>query len=74
MSDASLILTGKRKRAAVSYVEPDEIAEAHTDEEQVESASETDLDDSDDDQTFSTRRKVFNPPLYSHPVSFLTLS
>lgn len=58
MADASLILTGKRKRKAVFYVEADDIAETESDEEQAEPADETDPDVNDDDQTFGARGKV----------------
>ena len=67
MSNKSLILTGKRKRAAVSYAEPDDDLELQGDEDQnhllapadlTESDADDDDDDDDDDETFGARRKV----------------
>jgi hypothetical protein len=58
MSDKSLILTGKRKRAAVSYTEPDDDFEPQSDDEQVELVVQGDPSDNEDDQTYGSRRKV----------------
>ena len=58
MSDNPPILTGKRKRAAVSYAEPDDAAELQSDEEQLELVTQPTSIDSDDDETFGARRKV----------------
>jgi len=64
MSNKSLILTGKRKRAAVSYAEPDDDLELQSDEDQNHLLAPADLtesdadDDDDDDETFGARRKV----------------
>lgn len=60
MSNKSLILTSKRKRAAVSYAEPDDDLELQSDEEQNHPLALIDLteSDADDDETFGARRKV----------------
>jgi len=58
MSDKSLILTGKRKRAAVSYAEPDDDFESQSDDEQVELLVPDDVSDSDDGDTFGVQPKV----------------
>jgi hypothetical protein len=73
MSDNSLVLTGKRKRATVSYVEPDDVVELRNDEdeEQDELLAPLVLSDSDDDGTFG---KVCGPPRSSPCASFLTMS
>jgi hypothetical protein len=63
MADSLLVLTGERKRAAISYAEPDDVLEMLSDEEQVEPTAHTDLNDSDDDddddddeETFGTHK------------------
>jgi hypothetical protein len=58
MSDNPPILTGKRKRAAVSYAEPDDVFEPQSDDEQVELLVPANMSDSDDGDTFGVRRKV----------------
>ena len=59
MSDKPLILTGKRKRAAVSYAEPDDdVFEPQSDDEQTALLVSTDLSDSEDGGTFGVRSKV----------------
>lgn len=58
MSDKSLILTGKRKRAAISYAEPEDVLELESDEEQEELPAQVQSTDSDEDETFDTRPKV----------------
>lgn len=58
MSDNTPILTGKRKRAAVSYTEPDDLLELQSDEEQEELPVQAQLTDSDDDETYGSRSKV----------------
>jgi hypothetical protein len=61
MSDNPPILTGKRKRAAVSYAEPDDVLDLQSDEEQnalLAPADLTESNDDDDDHTFGARRKV----------------
>ncbi len=58
MSDKSLILTGKRKRAAVSYAEPDDVFDPQSDGEQVELSVPADMSDSDDGDTFGVPSKV----------------
>ena len=76
MSDKSLILTGKRKRAAVSYAEPDDVFEFQSDEEQVELAAQPDMSNSDDEDTFGVRPKVrfLHPNLLDEKATMLTLS
>lgn len=73
MSDNPPVLTGKRKRAAVSYAELDDVFELPSDEEQVEPVIPTNSIDSDDDETFGTRRKVCFLLSLSHGASLLTL-
>lgn len=51
-------VTGKRKRATISYAEVDDIDDFLSDSQDVEPADKPDLSDSDDDETFSTRRKA----------------
>lgn len=58
MSGNPSILTGKRKRAAVSYAEPDDLLELESNEEQEDLSVQAQLTESDDDETFGTRRKV----------------
>ena len=58
MSDNPSILTGKRKRATVSYAELDDLLELESDEEQEDLSVQAQLTESDDDETFGTRRKV----------------
>lgn len=61
MSARAPILAGKRKRAVVSYKEPDDLVELESESDQKEPAVKTTWDDegdSDDDGDFSTRRKV----------------
>ena len=58
MSDNSLILTGKRKRAAISYAEPDDDFEPQSDDEQVQLLVPADMSDSDDGDTFGVPPKV----------------
>ena len=58
MSGNLPILTGKRKRAAISYAEPDDLLELESDEEQEDLSAQAELIDSDEDETFGTRRKV----------------
>lgn len=58
MSNNPPILTGKRKRAAVSYAEPDDVLELQSDEEQEELVAQADPDDNDHDGTYGSRSKV----------------
>ena len=58
MSDRSLVLTGKRKRAAVSYAEPDDVFDSQSDNEQEELPVSADMSDSDDSDTFGVSPKV----------------
>ena len=58
MSGNTPILTGKRKRAAISYAEPDDVLELESDEEQEDLSVQAQLTESDDDEAFGTRRKV----------------
>ena len=73
MSDNPPILTGKRKRAAVSYAEPDDILELQSDEEPEELSIQAQSIDSDDDETFGVRRKVGNMFFRYYEVALLTL-
>lgn len=72
MSDNPPILTGKRKRAAISYAEPDDVLGLESDEEQEELSVQAQLTDSDDDETFGTRRKVCHPYRCHYEVALLT--
>lgn len=61
MSANPPVFTGKRKRAVVSYKEPDDLVELESESDSKEPAAKTTWDDegdTDDDEDFSTRRKV----------------
>ena len=60
MSDKSLILTGKRKRATVSYVEAEGDINSMSNEEDPKPVEETIMNDSDEEEAFTvtTGRKV----------------
>lgn len=61
MSAHAPILAGKRKRAVVSYKEHDNLVELESDLDEKQPAVKTSWDDdgdSDDDEDFSTHRKV----------------
>lgn len=73
MSGNPPILTGKRKRAAISYAEPDDLLELESDEEQEDLSAQAELIDSDEDETFGTRRKVCYLYCRHYEVAFLTL-
>ncbi|GAB7331299.1 hypothetical protein MBLNU13_g02746t1 [Cladosporium sp. NU13] len=62
MSDNSPILIGKRRRAAISYAEPDDVLELQSDDEQEELSVQTDPDDNDDDGTYGSRSKTKTAP------------
>lgn len=72
MSDNPPILTGKRKRAAVSYAEPDDVLELQSDEELKELSIQAQSTDSDDDETFGARRKVRHWDFRHYEVALLT--
>jgi hypothetical protein len=74
MADNPLVLTGKRKRAAISYVEPDDVEELQSDEEQSELLAPLDVSDSDSDDGDRTFGKVYGPPRSSPCASSLTVS
>jgi hypothetical protein len=77
MSGNPSILTGKRKRAAVSYAEPDDVLDLESDEEHnalLAPASLTESDDDDDDDTFGARRKVSLRSQHSCKACSLTSS
>ena len=73
MSGNPPILSGKRKRAAVSYAEPDDLLELQSDEEQEELSVQAQSTDSDDDETFGTRRRVRPPCCRHYELALLTL-
>lgn len=52
------VVTGKRKRATISYAEVDDVDDSLSHFQDIEPAGNPDLSDSDDDETFSTRRKA----------------
>lgn len=53
------VVTGKRKRATISYAEIDNAFDsADDDEQELQASDENILTDDDDDDSFSTRRKV----------------
>jgi len=72
MPDNPPARTGKRKRAAISYAEPDEVLELLSDEEQEELPVQAQSNDSDDDATFGSRRKVRHPHCYHYEAALLT--
>lgn len=56
--DAPPVLTGKRKRATVSYVEVEGEIDAMGNDEEPKLADEIITNDSDEDEAFTTGRKV----------------
>lgn len=75
MSADATILSGKRKRAVVSYKEPDDLAEfeSESDEPQLPTkATRDDSEDSDDDEdAFTTHRKVCISMRFISPVNLI---
>lgn len=56
--EAPPVLTGKRKRATVSYVEVDGDIDIVSNDEDPKPVEDTTTIESDEDETFSTSRKV----------------